>query len=172
MTALEAYALAKQIATSAVTGINSLSVDGTTLIIKTNDGNTLEMVFPTPADGRSIVSANINEEGHLIFTYDDDEKEDAGLIPTKVEVTSVAREGTKIANIKVNGESTDIFIPEDLGTKYSKLTDKPSINGNTLSGNKSTSDLALADEDTIIVKDDKLTINTVDDNDIESLFNN
>lgn len=48
MTALEAYALAKKIAVSAVSGVKSLSVDGTKLLIETNDGNTLELDFPTP----------------------------------------------------------------------------------------------------------------------------
>ena len=48
MTALEAYALAKGIAMSAVSGVRNLSVDGTKLLIETNDGNTLTMEFPIP----------------------------------------------------------------------------------------------------------------------------
>ena len=48
MTALEAYALAKGIAISAVSGVRNLSVDGTKLLIETNDGNTLTMEFPIP----------------------------------------------------------------------------------------------------------------------------
>jgi len=48
MTALEAYALAKKVALSAVSGVRNLSVDGTKLLIETNDGNTLELEFPTP----------------------------------------------------------------------------------------------------------------------------
>jgi len=174
MTALEAYALAKKIATSAVTGIKSLSVNGTTLLIETNDGNTLEMVFPTPADGRGVSDAKINENNHLIFTYDDGTEEDAGEIKgADIKVTSLVNEGTKIATINIDGEDTNIFIPEDIGDKdYNKIENKPSINGEMLSGNKSTSDLNLADDDTIIVKDDKLTINTIGTDDIESLFNN
>ena len=48
MTPIEAYALAKNIATSAVSGVKNISVNGTKLIIETNDGESLEMVFPTP----------------------------------------------------------------------------------------------------------------------------
>ena len=112
MTALEAYALAKKIAISAVSGIKNLSVNGTTLTIETNDGNSLDMVFPTPADGRGIKNTTINENNHLIITYDDDTTEDAGLIKgSDVQVTQILHEGIKIASVKVDGNTTDIFAP-------------------------------------------------------------
>lgn len=112
MTALEAYALAKKIAKSAVSGIKSLTVNGTTLTIETNDGNTIDMVFPTPADGRGIASAEIDSNGHLILTYDDGITEDAGEIPgANVEVTQLLSSGIKIAKIKVNGTVTELFAP-------------------------------------------------------------
>lgn len=47
------YAMTKKIAESAVSGVQSMSVDGTTLLIDTNDGNQLQMTFPQPADGKS-----------------------------------------------------------------------------------------------------------------------
>lgn len=116
MTALEAYALAKKIAISAVSGIKNLSVNGTTLTIETNDGNSLDMVFPTPADGRGIKNTTINENNHLIITYDDDTTEDAGLIKgSDVQVTQILHEGIKIASIKVDGNTTDIFAPRNGG---------------------------------------------------------
>lgn len=113
MTALEAYALAKKIAISAVSGIKNLSVNGTTLTIETNDGNSLDMVFPTPADGRGITNTQINEDNHLIVTYDDGTTEDAGLIKgSDVQVTQLLSEGIKIAKIKVDGVNTDIYAPK------------------------------------------------------------
>lgn len=48
---LSTYALTKKIAESAVSGVESMTVDGTTLNINTKDGNNLKMVFPTPKDG-------------------------------------------------------------------------------------------------------------------------
>lgn len=112
MTALEAYALAKKIAISAVSGIKSLTVSGTTLTIETNDGNTIDMVFPTPADGRGIKKAEIDNNDHLIITYDDDTIEDAGLLPkTNVKVTQLLSSGIKIASIKADGITTDLFAP-------------------------------------------------------------
>ncbi len=113
MTALEAYALAKKIAISAVSGIANLSVNGTTLTIETNDGNTLDMVFPTPADGRGIAKAEVNSNDHLIITYDDGVEEDAGLIKgSDVQVTQLLNHGIKIAKIKSGDITTDIFAPE------------------------------------------------------------
>ena len=113
MTALEAYALAKKIAASAVSGIKSLTVNGTTLTIETNDGNTIDMVFPVPADGRGITHATIDSNYHLIITYDDGTTEDAGEIPgADVDVTQILSSGTKIASIAVNGVATDLFAPE------------------------------------------------------------
>lgn len=89
---LTTYALTKKIAESAVSGVESMSVDGTTLNIKTKDGNELKMVFPTPKDGIdgkdgepgsngiSIVNVEITEEGHLECTLSNGEVIDAGIV--------------------------------------------------------------------------------------------
>lgn len=45
--------MTKKIAESAVSGVQSMLVDGTTLLINTNDGNQLQMNFPQPANGKS-----------------------------------------------------------------------------------------------------------------------
>jgi hypothetical protein len=85
MTGLEAYIpyiLAKNIAITAISGIKNLSVNGTTLNIETNNGQKLEMKFPTPKNGRGIESVRVNDNNHLIVTYDDGQIEDAGLIRT------------------------------------------------------------------------------------------
>lgn len=117
MTALEAYALAKKIAISAVSGIASYSIDGTTLVMTTNDGQVLRMTFPTPKDGVGIQSTKINANKHLIITYDDGTTEDAGLLPgTDVDVTQILETGIKIAEISVDGRKTNIFAPKGGGS--------------------------------------------------------
>lgn len=75
------YALCKKIAASAVSGIKNLTVSGTTLTIETNDGQTIDIVFPTPADGVSIVDAEIDNNKHLICELSDGSIIDAGEVP-------------------------------------------------------------------------------------------
>ena len=48
---LVAYKASKNIAASALSGVESMTVDGQTLNITTKDGTVLPMVFPTPKDG-------------------------------------------------------------------------------------------------------------------------
>ena len=121
MTALEAYALAKRIASSAVSGIASYSISGTTLTMITNDGQVLTMTFPTPKDGLGIKSTTIDINGHLIITYDDDTTEDAGKLPgADVDVIQVLTSGTKIAEIEVDGIKTDIFAPSGGSAELAK----------------------------------------------------
>lgn len=75
------YALCKKLASSAVSGVADMTVNGTTLIIHTNDGQTLEMDFPTPADGVSITNIEIDENNNLICHMSDGSKVNAGPIP-------------------------------------------------------------------------------------------
>lgn len=76
------YALSKRIAEGAVSGVRGMSVDGQTLNIECNDGTHLEMNFPTPADGVSIVDVDITAQKHLICTLSDGNTIDAGEVPT------------------------------------------------------------------------------------------
>ena len=123
MTALEAYALAKKIAASAVSGIKNLSVNGTTLTIETNDGNTIDMVFPVPQDGkdgkdgadgkdgRGIINTEINESNHLIISYDDGTTEDAGLIKgSDVKVRELTQEQYNALPISEKMNGTIYFV--------------------------------------------------------------
>lgn len=48
---LIAYKASKNIAASALSGVESMTVDGQTLNITTKDGTLLPMTFPTPKDG-------------------------------------------------------------------------------------------------------------------------
>ncbi|MEE3484609.1 MAG: hypothetical protein VZQ98_09850 [Bacteroidales bacterium] len=76
------YVLSKRIAEGAVSGVRGMSVDGQTLNIECNDGTHLEMNFPTPADGASIVDVDITAQKHLICTLSDGNTIDAGEVPT------------------------------------------------------------------------------------------
>lgn len=167
MTALEAYALAKKIAVSAVSGIKSLSVSGTTLIIETNDGNTISMVFPTPADGRGITKTEIDSNNHLIVTYDDGATQDAGPVPeaeggdyyvidTLAERPAILGSDIRrtyycIENQKQylwDGIQWSVISSGGGGTNnYEELNNKPSINGTVLSGNQTADELDLIDQE-------------------------
>lgn len=76
------YVLSKRIAEGAVSGVRGMSVDGQTLNIECNDGTHLEMNFPTPADGASIVDVDITAQKHLICTLSNGNTIDAGEVPT------------------------------------------------------------------------------------------
>lgn len=76
----------------------------------------------------------------------------AGMLNIKgdgdeVTITPVLTSGVKVATIILNEgkpdeESFDLYAPEGVSS-YADLSDKPSINGHTLSGNQSSSDLEL-----------------------------
>ena len=76
------YALTKKIAAHAVSGINSMSVSGQTLIINTKDSGVLTMTFPTPKDGVSVTDIDINANNQIVFTMSDGSEFISGKIPT------------------------------------------------------------------------------------------
>ena len=75
------YALCKKIASAAASGIKRMWIEETTLYIETQDGETLEMDFPTPEDGVSVTNLEINDKKHLICTLSDGNTVDAGIVP-------------------------------------------------------------------------------------------
>lgn len=60
------YSLSKKIATSAVSGVQSMSVSGQTLTINTKDSGVLTMTFPKPKDGISVTG--VSDKGDGTFT--------------------------------------------------------------------------------------------------------
>lgn len=74
------YALCKKLAASAASGIKNLEIRDTTLIITTNDDQILEMTFPTPENGISIETVQIDEKGNLICYLSDGSFVDAGKV--------------------------------------------------------------------------------------------
>lgn len=63
-----------------------------------------------------------------------------------VTVTPIVESGTKIAEIDVNGQISDIYAPDPGTQDYEDLEHKPSINNVTLTGDKSLADLGIEDE--------------------------
>lgn len=86
---IQTYALCKKLAAAAVSGISNLELRGSTLVITTNDGEILELTFPTPQDGISIADVRVDENNHLICTLSNGDEVDAGLVPTVAGKTPV-----------------------------------------------------------------------------------
>ncbi len=76
------YSLINKAIQSAVSGISSMSVDGTTLIIDTNDGQRFKVDFPTPKDGISIIDVEVNTNNEVVCTMSDGSTISAGIIKT------------------------------------------------------------------------------------------
>ena len=110
------YALLNKKIRGLMSGVQSVTVDGTTLKFVFNDGSTQNMVFPTPKSGASITDVNIKEisnEYHLICTITDadgNETEiDAGIIPNaKVQIASKTTAGiVKVGdNLEITSDGT------------------------------------------------------------------
>lgn len=110
------YALLNKKIRGLMSGIQSVTVDGTTLKFVFNDGSTQNMVFPNPKSGASITDVNIKEisnEYHLICTITDadgNETEiDAGIIPNaKVQIASKTTAGiVKVGdNLEITSDGT------------------------------------------------------------------
>ena len=74
------YALCKKIASGALSGVASMSVEGQDLIITTTNGQTLTMHFPSPTD-LNVVGSRIDENYHLFLTFSNGQEVDCGVIP-------------------------------------------------------------------------------------------
>lgn len=94
------YALCKKLAAAAVSGISNLSVNGTDLIIETNDGNQITMSFPTPKDGVSVTKLEINEDNRLICTLSDGTEIDAGEVKQGKDGTD-GEDGISITKVEI-----------------------------------------------------------------------
>ena len=76
------YALSKKIAARALSGVQSMSINGQTLIINTKDSGVLTMTFPTPKDGVSVTDIDVNANNQIVFTMSDGTEFISGKIPT------------------------------------------------------------------------------------------
>ena len=116
------YALSKKIAAHAVSGIQSMSVNGQTLTINTKDSGVLTMTFPTPKDGVSVTDIDVNANNQIIFTMSDGSEFISGKIPT------VKGEPGFSPTITENADNTDKIYKLDIVTA-DKIFTTPNLKG-------------------------------------------
>ena len=116
------YALCKKIATSAVSGVQSMSVSGQTLTINTKDSGVLTMTFPTPKDGVSVTDIDVNANNQIVFTMSDGSEIISGKIPT------VKGSDGFNPTITENADNTDKIYKLDIETVDGKFT-TPNLKG-------------------------------------------
>lgn len=79
------YALCKKLIAASASGISNIELNGNTMTITTNSGESFNLTFPVPADGvdgASIAAVQVNKSNHLICTLTDGTEIDAGEIKT------------------------------------------------------------------------------------------
>ena len=116
------YALSKKIAEHAVSGVQSMSVEGQNLIINTKDSGVLTMTFPTPKDGVSVTDIDVNANNQIVFTMSDGNEFISGKIPT------VKGEPGFSPTITENADNTDKIYKLDITTADSTFT-TPNLKG-------------------------------------------
>ena len=135
------YALSKKIAAHAVSGVQSMSVNGQTLTINTKDSGVLTMTFPTPKDGVSVTDIDINANNQIVFTMSDGSEFISGKIPT------VKGDPGFSPIITENADNTDKIYKLDITTADSTFT-TPNLKGaNGQGGTGGDSSVTLTQEE-------------------------
>ena len=127
-------------------GINGVKGDkGDTGEVGQNGTNGLDGL-----DGISVTEVEINASNHLICTLSDGTIIDAGEIQGSGSYALPISSTTTLGGVKIDGTTINIDengVISSVGsggtTNYSALTNKPSINGVELTGDKSTIDLGI-----------------------------
>ena len=119
------YALSKKIAAHALSGVQSMSVNGQTLIINTKDSGVLTMTFPTPKDGVSVADIDVNANNQIVFTMSDGTEFISGKIPT---VKGDKGDPGISPIITENADNTDKIYKLDITTADSTFT-TPNLKG-------------------------------------------
>ena len=124
------YALSKKIAAHALSGVQSMSVNGQTLIINTKDSGVLTITFPTPKDGVSVTDIDVNANNQIVFTMSDGTEFISGKIPT---VKGDKGDPGVSPIITENADNTDKIYKLDITTADSTFT-TPNLKGAGTSG--------------------------------------
>ena len=119
------YALSKKIAAHALSGVQSMSVNGQTLIINTKDSGVLTMAFPTPKDGVSVADIDVNANKQIVFIMSDGTEFISGKIPT---VKGDKGDPGFSPIITENADNTDKIYKLDITTADSTFT-TPNLKG-------------------------------------------
>ena len=108
MNALQVYALLNKKIKGLVSGIQSASINGTTITFVMNDGSTQTMTFPTPEDGVSITDVEVNSDNELICTLSNGSQISAGIINVISPTAKVEKvdKKTTITITDTNGTTT------------------------------------------------------------------
>lgn len=104
--------------------------------------------------------ADLNDDAtHRLVT---DTEKTAWNGKSAVSVTQVQSTGTKIATVTVDGTDTDLYAPSGSGgtSDYEDLSNKPSINGTSLVGNKTSADLGIDQTEPIPIADIRAIFNS------------
>ena len=120
------YALSKKIAAHALSGVQSMSVNGQTLIINTKDSGVLTITFPTPKDGVSVTDIDVNANNQIVFTMSDGTE----FISSKKIPTVKGDKGDPGISpiITENADNTDKIYKLDITTADSTFT-TPNLKG-------------------------------------------
>lgn len=116
------YALSKKIAAHALSGVQSMFVNGQTLTINTKDSGVLTMTFPTPKDGVSVTDIDVNANNQIVFTMSDGTEIISGKIST------VKGDAGFSPIITENADNTDKIYKLDITTADSTFT-TPNLKG-------------------------------------------
>ncbi len=119
------YALSKKIAAHALSGVQSMSINGQTLTINTKDSGVLTMTFPTPKDGVSVTDIDVNANNQIVFTMSDSTEIISGKIPT---VKGDKGDPGFSPTITENADNTDKIYKLDITTADSTFT-TPNLKG-------------------------------------------
>ena len=122
------YALSKKIAAHASSGVQSMSINGQTLIINTKDGGVLTMTFPTPKDGVSVTDIDVNANNQIVFTMSDGTEFISGKIPTVKGDPGKKGDDGFSPTITENADNTDKIYKLDITTADSTFT-TPNLKG-------------------------------------------
>ena len=119
------YALCKKIAAHALSGVQSMSVNGQTLTINTKDSGVLTITFPTPKDGVSVTDIDINANNQIVFIMSNGSEIISGKIPT---VKGDKGDPGVSPTITENADNTDKIYKLDITTADSTFT-TPNLKG-------------------------------------------
>lgn len=163
------YALLNKKIKGLISGIQGVSISGTTITFTMADGTKEVMTFPVPADGVSIIDVDVDTNKHLICTMSDGTSIDAGEIPTikgdkgfSPTITENPDNTNEIYKLDVTNEGGTFTTPNLKGTggglDPDKYYDKTQINA--LIEPLDEASHTHANKDTVL---DKLTTNDTGD---------
>lgn len=110
------YALLNKRIKGLTSGVQSATVNGTTITFTMNDGSTQTMTFSEPEDGISVAGMVIDENNHLVCTMTDGSTIDAGEMPT------ISSDVETLIEQKID-EKLEDAVADEVATQYAQNSD-------------------------------------------------